>query len=306
VSIRIIEALEQIDAGVCEVGEGPIWDDRFDALRWVDLTAGLVHGHDAVAGQLPALELGQPVGFVVPTGTDELLAGVREGFARVSLDGAMRLARAVEPDRPHMRMNDGKADPAGRVWAGRMAAADPGPEGALHRLDADWSLTAQLTGLTIPNGIGWSPDGSRMYFTDTTWGRIDAFAYDLATGELGDRGTFAEIPAEAGQPDGLTVDADGCVWIALWTGAAVHRYTPEGRLDTIVRTPAPLTTACAFGGKDHKDLFITSARLGLTEQDLADHPRSGRVFTCRPGVAGLRPNPFRPRGDGRPAGSHPR
>lgn len=305
-AVRIIDAREEVGDVVCEVGEGPIWDDRVDALRWVDLTAGLVHGHDAVRGQLPPLELGRHVGFVVPTGADLLLAGVDDGFACVGLDGTTQLERAVEPRRPQMRINDGKADPAGRVWAGRMQIADPGPAGALHRLDADWSLTPQLSGLTIPNGIGWSPDGSRMYFTDTAWGRVDAFAYELATGALSDRRTFAEVPAEAGRPDGLTVDEEGCVWLALWTGAAVHRYTPDGRLDTIVRTPARQTTSCVFGGPDRRDLFITTASLGLTDQELADQPRAGRVFTCRPGVAGLRTDPFRPRADAPRAASRPR
>jgi len=299
--VRIIEAREEVGTAVCEIGEGPIWDDRFGVLRWVDLSAGLVLGHHPVDGPLPTIELGQPVGFVVPTGAADLLAGVRDGFARVSPDGSMRIDQAVAAEPPGMRMNDGKADPAGRVWAGRMRAEDPGPEGALYRLDADWSIAPQLDGLTIPNGIGWSPDGRRMYFTDTTRGRIDSFAYDPSSGEATDRRPFAEIPATAGQPDGLTVDEDGCVWIALWHGAAVHRYTPAGRLDTIVRTPALQTTSCVFGGPDRRDLFITSACVGLDARERTDYPRSGRVFTCRPGVAGLRTDAFTPRAGASPA-----
>lgn len=293
-SVRIFDAREEVGEVVCEVAEGPIWDDRFDLLRWVDLNRGLVHGHDPVRGQLDPLELGQHVGFVVPTGSDRLLAGVRDGFALVEPDGTMEIERDVERERTHMRINDGKADPAGRVWAGTMGIDDPQPEGTLYRLDRDWSVSRQLDELTIPNGIGWSPDATRMYFTDTTWGRIDVFAYDVASGEISDRRSFVEIPAECGAPDGLTVDEEGCVWVALWFGAAVHRYTPDGKLDTVVRIPALQATSCVFGGAGHRELFITSANLALDPRDLADHPRSGRVFTCQPGVAGLRTESFVP------------
>jgi sugar lactone lactonase YvrE len=192
-----------------------------------------------------------------------------------------------------MRMNDGKADPQGRLWCGTMGIDDPQPEGALYRLDGDWSLRTELTGLTIPNGIGWSPDAATMYFTDSTWSRIDRFAYDVDAGTLSDRRTFVDIRPELGLPDGLTVDEDGCVWVAIWFGAAVHRYTPDGELDTVVRIPALQATSCVFGGSDRRDLFITSASFRLTVQQLEDHPRAGRVFTCRPGVVGTRTAAFR-------------
>lgn len=292
-SIRIMDCRQEVGDVVCEVAEGPIWDDRFGLLRWVDLNRGLVHGYSPARGQLPAMDLGQHAGFVVPSGSEHLLAGVRDGFGLVGPDGSLTMMRAVEADRPGMRMNDGKADPAGRVWAGTMGIDNPGPDGTLYSLGPDWSVTPRLTGLTIPNGIGWSPGGERMYFTDTTWGRIDVFSYDGATGEIADRRVFAQIPADAGAPDGLTVDEDGCVWIALWYGAAVHRYTPTGSLDTVVRIPALQATSCVFGGSDRQDLFVTSARQRLTGQQQSDHPRSGRVFACRPGVAGLPTSAFR-------------
>lgn len=294
-SVRIIDARAEIGDVVSELGEGPIWDARFDVLRWVDLTRGLVHSYSPARGQLPVLELGQDVGFVVPTGDDRLLAGVRDGFALVDLGGgAMTLELELESERPDFRMNDGKADPVGRVWGATIAMDGAQPAGVLYRLDADWTIEPQLTELTIPNGIGWSPDGSRMYFTDSTWGRIDVFAYDLETGAIADGRTFVEIPQEAGLSDGLTIDEDGCLWVALWCGGAVHRYTPDGRLDTVVRIPAGQATSCVFGGADGRDLFITSANIDLTERDRADHPRSGRVFTCRPGVVGLATTAFVP------------
>jgi sugar lactone lactonase YvrE len=294
VRVRIIVAREEVGDVESEVAEGPIWDDRFDLLRWVDLNRGFVHGYNPVHGQARPIELGQHVGFIVPLGADQLLAGLRDGFAAVALDGTVTIKRTLELDRPHLRMNDGKSDSAGRVWVGTMGIDDPQPEGTLYRLDNDWAVHAKIEGLTIPNGIGWSPEGSTMYFTDTTWGRIDSFSYDSSTGEVDKRRTFVEIPGAAGQPDGLTVDEEGCVWVALWYGAAVHRYAPTGRLDTIVRIPALQATSCVFGGTDRRDLFITSASLRLTAQEKADYPRSGRVFTCRPGAIGVPTDPFIP------------
>ena len=133
-----------------------------------------------------------------------------------------------------------------------------------------------------------------MYYADTVWQRVDVFDYELATGAATGQRPFVELPPAVGQPDGLTVDAEGCVWLALWCGGAVHRYTPAGILDTIVRIPAFQATSCTFGGSDGRDLFVTSASYRLDPRDAADHPRSGRVFACRPGVAGLPTAAFRP------------
>ncbi|HVO53019.1 MAG TPA: SMP-30/gluconolactonase/LRE family protein [Solirubrobacterales bacterium] len=295
-NVRILEAREEIGDVVCEIAEGPIWDGRFELLRWVDLNRGLVHAFDPARGQLPSWQLGQHVGFVVPLGEDRLLAGLRDGFAVVGADGRCELSLELEADRPWMRINDGKADPAGRVWAGTMGIESPGSEGTLQRLERDWSVRSELRDLTIPNGIGWSADAATMYFTDTSWGRIDAFDYDLERGALSGRRTYVELSRRDGQPDGLTVDQDGCVWVALWYGGAVHRYTPDGRLDTVVRIPALQATSCVFGGSGLRQLFVTSAAYGLTDTEREDHPRSGRVFVCDPGVAGLPTEAFAPVG----------
>src|SRR5262245_42287349 len=158
-TVRVIEATEEVGGTQCGLGEGPMWDDRFGVLRWVDINAGLVLGFSADEGDLDPIDVGQPVGFVVPTGGDQLLAGLRDGFALVGPDGVC-LALELERDRPEMRINDGKADPAGRVWAGTMRTDATGATGTLYRLDTDWSVTQQLTGLGISNGIGWSPDGA--------------------------------------------------------------------------------------------------------------------------------------------------
>ena len=289
---RTVEATEQVGDIACEIGESPIWDERFGVLRWVDIRAGKIHSYNPASGQLPSIQLNQQIGFIVPFGSEELLGGLPLGLAAIGLAGEIAYKCSIDADRPRMRMNDGKADPEGRLWAGRMSADEPKPEGGLYRIQRDWTVDTQLARLTIPNGIGWSPDVSVMYFTDTTWDRIDSFSYDIATGQIADRRTFVEIPPEHGHPDGFTVDEDGCLWVALWCGAAVHRYTPEGHLDTIVRVPALQTTSCVFGGPDRRHLFITSARYRLTGTEAVSHPRSGLVFVCEPGSAGLQTDPF--------------
>lgn len=291
-TIQVVDVVSDISS---EVGEGPVWDERSEVLRWVDVFNGVVHGHDPHGGDLPSFDLGHPVGFLVPFGDHDFLAGVRDGFAVMDAHGGLEMKLEIGSDGSgsKMRMNDGKADPFGRVWAGRMNSVDPiGPEGALFRLDSQWNLTLHLDRLRMPNGIGWSPAGTTMYFTDTTWGRIDAFDYDPITGEATRRRQFVEIPPEAGAPDGLTVDEEGCVWVALWGGGAVHRYTPKGRLDSVIRIPALHATSCTFGGADRRDLYITSARFRLTPEEAQLFPNSGKVFRARPGVAGMRTNAF--------------
>jgi sugar lactone lactonase YvrE len=182
-----------------------------------------------------------------------------------------------------IRMNDGGCDPQGRFWCGSMAYDARAGAGSLYRVEPDGSVATVLTDVTISNGIGWSPDGATAFYVDTTTGRIDAFAFDGASGELSDRRPFAEIEPGLGQPDGIAIDAEGGVWVALWEGGAVRRYSPDGALDAVVPLPCGLVTACAFGGPDLDELFITTSREGLPPG--AD-PAGGALFRCLPGVRG--------------------
>jgi sugar lactone lactonase YvrE len=155
--------------------------------------------------------------------------------------------------------------------------------GKLYRLDGEGTVTEVLAGVTISNGIGWSPDGETVYYADTGTRRVDAFSY---TSELGlhARRPFVTFERERGAPDGLTVDADGCVWVALWGGAAVHRYRPDGSLDGAIELPVTQVTACTFGGDDLRDLFITTSRQEVAE---GEQPEAGAIFRARPAVQGL-------------------
>jgi sugar lactone lactonase YvrE len=180
-------------------------------------------------------------------------------------------------------MNEGGCDPDGRFYCGSMAYDQRPGAGALYRLDPDYSVHVVLENVTISNGLEWSPDGSRAYYNDTPTQRIDVFDYDGESGLTGRR-PFAEIPTEAGGPDGLTVDEEGGVWVALYGGGAVRRYNPEGVLDEVIEVPAKQVTACTFGGSDLDQLFITTSREGLGS---GDDPLAGSVFRSAVGVASL-------------------
>jgi sugar lactone lactonase YvrE len=216
-----------------------------------------------------------------------VVLAVAGGFARLDLDaGRFEMLAAVEADHPQNRMNDGACDPAGRFWAGTMAIDERPRAGALYRLDPDLTVHTMLTGVTISNGIDWSPDGRRMYYVDSPTRRIDVFDFDPKTGAIADRRPFVEVPADAGIPDGLTVDAAGFVWLALWGGAALRRYAPDGTLERAVPLPVSHPTSCAFGGPALDELYVTSARRDLTPDERARQPMAGGLLRLRPGVVG--------------------
>jgi sugar lactone lactonase YvrE len=180
-------------------------------------------------------------------------------------------------------MNEGGCDPDGRFYCGSMAYDQRPGAGALYRLDPDGSVRVVLENVTISNGLEWSPDGSRAYYNDTPTQRIDVLDYDGGSGLTGRR-PFATVPVEAGGPDGLTVDEEGGVWVALYGGGAVRRYTPEGVLDEVIEVPAKQVTACTFGGSGLNQLFITTSREGLGN---GEDPLAGSLFRAAVGVAGL-------------------
>jgi len=183
-------------------------------------------------------------------------------------------------------MNDGKCDPAGRFWAGTMDVGDQRGRGALYRLGTDLGVTRVLQGVTTSNGIDWSPDGQTMYYVDSGYPTIDAMDFEGSTGTPTRRRTVLSLGPGDGTPDGLTVDADGHIWLALWGGWEVRRFAPDGAPGPVVRLPVARVTSCVFGGEDLGDLYITSAWSGLSDDERASQPHAGGVFRCRPGVHG--------------------
>ncbi len=271
----------------CGLGEGPVWDEREGRLLWVDILAGRVHLWSAGTGVVETMEAGEPAGAVALRERGGLVLALAGGFALADRFGeAVRPLASYEGAGPGIRMNDGKCDPAGRFWAGTMALDFRKGAGSLYRLDPDGRVTRMLDGVTISNGLDWTDDGARMYYIDSPKRTIDVFDFDLEAGVMANRRTLVEIPEEAGVPDGMTLDAEGRIWVALWGGGAVRCYTPEGRLEAVIEVPASQTTSCCFGGDGFETLFITSARDGLDEGRLDREPLAGGVFAARCGARG--------------------
>ncbi len=278
------------------VGEGPIWDPRDNRLIWVDIMGHKVHRYDPASGQDEAFDVGQPVGAAATRASGGLVLAVHDGFATLDLaTGRVELLAPVEQDIPHNRMNDGRVDSAGRFWAGTMPYEwqERVGQGALYRLNADHTVERIFGGVTISNGIDWSPDDRLMYYVDSPTQRMEVFDYDAASGAISNRRTLVEIPSEVGLPDGLTVDAEGYIWLAVWGGWRIQRYSPDGRLDREVRLPVSQGSSCCFGGPDLMDLYITSATSGLAEAQLRQEPHAGALWRCRPGVKGKAPHSYK-------------
>lgn len=276
-----------------ELGEGPSWDPVTRRLIWVDITAELVHRFDPASGEDERFEVGQPVGAAVPTTDGRLALAVSDGFAFLDpATGIVERIADVEVDLADTMMNDGKCDPAGRLWAGTKDANGSRPLGALYRLGADRRPERVLTGLTVSNGLGWSPDGATMYFIDSPTQRVDVFEFDVETGDVSNRRPMLDVPKAFGLPDGMTVDEEGFLWVAFWSGSAVRRIHPEGRVVAVVELPVSQVTSCAFGGDDLSDLYVTSARDGLSDAQQREQPYAGGLFRLQPGVRGLPQRPF--------------
>jgi sugar lactone lactonase YvrE len=289
--LQVVTAEVALDVRA-EVGEGPVWDSKRGVLVWVDIYRGEVHLFDPASGGDLAIAVHQPVGAAATTASGDLILALRDGFARLDpASSRIEMLAEVESERPESLMNDGKCDRSGRFLAGTTTLSEDIGGGTLYRLNPDATVDRVLEQVTLSNGLDWSPDGRTMYFIDSRLQRIDAMHYD-EDGAVGDRTTLVEIPTATGMPDGLTVDAAGYIWVALWGGSAVHRFTPEGVHDAVVELPVSYVTSCAFGGSDLGDLYITTSSWEFDESRFATEPHAGSVFVTRPGVPGLPPTHF--------------
>ncbi|MEU7281660.1 SMP-30/gluconolactonase/LRE family protein [Streptomyces sp. NPDC045431] len=262
-----------------ELGEGPTWDPAAGRLVWVDILGSRVHTYAPGSGRRTILTTGQHVGAAKPRTGGGLVVNLRDGIGLYDAGGAFRwLLHAPVAGR---RGNDAAVAPDGALWAGTMRYDEAPGGGSLTRIAPDGTAAVVFPDVSVGNGTGWSPDGTRMYYIDTPTRRIDVCRVD---GEgVVDRRPLATVEPGAGFPDGLTVDADGCVWVALWDGGALRRYTPDGRLDRTVELPVRRPTACAFGGPGLRDLYITTARTGLSRP----HPLAGSLLVLPDAGAGL-------------------
>jgi len=276
-----------------ELGEGAIWNPLDQRLYWVDIEGRQLHILDPATGQDRALPTGGCVGTVVPTRDGAVLVALQTGLHRLNpVTGQLSLLQPP-PMGPNLRFNDGKCDPAGRLWVGTLHLKGHPHCAALYRFDPDGRLHTMLTGVSLSNGLAWSLDQGTMYYIDTLTRAVQAFDYEPATGAITNGRVIIRIPDGAGDPDGMTIDAQGRLWIALWGGGQVACFDPfTGQQVAAVHVPAPHASSCAFGGPELRTMFITTARQGLSPAELAQYPLSGSVFATEPGVAGVPANIF--------------
>jgi sugar lactone lactonase YvrE len=277
------------------LGEGPSWDPSSQRLTWVDIEGCRLHRYSPPSGEDESTQLEQMIGVAVVRRSGGYVLGLANGFHAYDPErGSLTALGDPEEDLPGNRFNDGKCDPAGRFWAGTMALSQEEGKGSLYCLHLDGTVEKKLDSVTISNGLDWSLDERTMYYIDTPTRRVTAFAYDRDSARIGNPRTVVRIPDGMGEPDGMTIDAEGMLWIALWGGSMVGRWNPaDGELIARIDMPVSQPTSCAFGGPDLETLFITSARSGLSEDALESQPQAGGLFSCRPGVQGLPAAQFR-------------
>lgn len=281
-----------------ELGEGVRWDARRDELAWVDVHRGLLHTapvKGAGIGAVEVLDVGGPLTavFPLPNSGDGWLVAQGQGLASLSRAGQLRPLVDFETRRPgYTRVNDGACDSHGRLFIGTMEYAGAEDHGRLYRVGLDGRLTVAAAPTTVSNGIAWSPGGATLYFVDSGAGTITAYRYDAETGELHDPTVLVHV-TDGGLPDGMCADDEGCLWVAIWDGGEVRRYDPDGSLLARVEVPARRPSCCAFGGPDRNTLYVTSARVGLSETELSRQPHAGCLFAVELDVTGPPALPYR-------------
>jgi sugar lactone lactonase YvrE len=276
--------VEHVFAAQDALGEGPVWSVREQALYWVDIEGRRVHRLEPASGAHEVFAPGPQFTALGFRASGGLVAATGDGFALWDpRAGAVQFIANPEPGKPGARFNDGAVDRQGRFWAGTMTTDDA--SSSLYRLDADGSVHKMESGIGIANGIGWSLDERTMYFTDSVTRTIYAYDYDAATGEIENRRPFVHTPDEAGVPDGLAVDSEGCVWSARWGGYKLTRYDPTGQVEREVRLPVQFPTSCAFGGAGLDELYVTSAWVAVERR--GEQPLAGDLFRLQVEVKGV-------------------
>ena len=269
-------------------GEGPWWDVREQRLLWVDMVGPSVHIASPNTGSDRTIATPEYTGVAVGRQAGGLLVLMGSGVASLDTDsGEIQWLAHVPGAGQEVKLNDGKCDPVGRFVCGSKSSIPDVAPGSLFVLDASLSMRVILTGLVTSNGMSWTDDGTTLYLVDSGTRRIRVLHYDVDAGAITSEDASIEVPHDAaGSPDGMTIDVDGCLWVAMHGGGVVRRYTPSGRLDSIVSLPVAGATSCAFGGPDLGDLYITTSPYSLTQEQRLRQPYAGSVFVCRPGVGG--------------------
>ena len=273
------------------IGEGICWDENTQMLYWIDLLVNQIYAYDINKKSLKIIDVGQNTGCVAVREKGGLVAGLQHGIFFVDIEtGELTPVIDPESDKPDNRFNDGECDCMGRLWAGTMSkkldsgSGDGTPAGALYCIDTDLSVTKKIPEATISNGIGYSPDNSIMYYIDSPTKNVDAFDFNKETGEISNRRVVVHVDEKTGMPDGLTVDADGNLWVGMWGGGAVVKYDSNtGEMLEKIEVPAPFVTTMVFGGENMDEMFINTAKMNT---DLNKYPDAGGVFRVKMDVKG--------------------
>ena len=268
---------------VSELGEGPLWDPSRKLICWVDILNGHIHEWSPVSKTLNTLQVGQMIGAMAICNDGNYIAAIKEGFGFVNpKTGEVEMIENPEGHLPGNRFNDGKCDPAGRFWAGTMPLSEDKPSGSLYMIASDRSAVKREGAITISNGLAWSLDHKVLYFIDTPTLEVVGYDFDMENGNITNKRTIINIPKEEGFPDGMTIDNEGMLWIAHWGGWQVTRWNPStGKKLSAIKLPVSNVTSCIFGGESMKDLYITSARKGLSVAELEKQPLAGSLFVIK-------------------------
>jgi sugar lactone lactonase YvrE len=285
-SPMIASQIEPVLAARARLGECPLWDPRRRQLDWVDIYNHRVHQFDPETGDDSYIETPEVVGAIALTESDRLLVALSDQLAFLSPDtGEIESLRRVTFPHPDTRFNDGKCDARGRFWVGSISQ-QPG-NAALYRFDPDGTLHVMETGLTISNGLGWSPDGATFYLTDSPQRKIYAYEFDVETGSISHRRVLVDLGDEQVEPDGLVIDERGNLWSALWNGWCIVCFDPTGREVERIQLPVQRPTSLAFGGDDLTDLYVTTASVGLSQAEIRQGFHAGDLFRIASAVRGM-------------------
>ncbi|WP_173916713.1 SMP-30/gluconolactonase/LRE family protein [Halobacillus sp. Marseille-Q1614] len=277
------------------LGEGPCWDPENQHFYWVDILEKKIHRLDTVTKEREEITLESYVGAAALKQNGGLIVALMTGLYELNWNSkSLHLIEDPESNLPGNRFNDGKCDPYGRFWAGTMDAEENKTSGALYCLDVNGELRKKIDNVGISNGITWSPDHKIMYFIDTPTGKVVKYDYCLKTGEISSPIPVITFPDDVGFPDGMTIDTEGMLWIAHYSGGGVSRWNPEtGEQLNFISVPAVNVTSCTFGGKNIDELYVTTARKDMNEEQLSQYPYAGGVFKIKTTVKGITNFPYR-------------
>jgi sugar lactone lactonase YvrE len=273
----------QIDVVVdhkCLLGEGPVWNSQTKTICWVDILNGEIHEYDPKQKVYKMIPVHQMIGAIAVCTNGDFITALQNGVAFINkISGALKFITDPESNLPNNRFNEGKCDPAGRFWAGTMSLSEEPEAGGVYVVEKDLSITNKIKNVTISNGMAWSIDYRTLYFIDTPTFEVISYGYEKSTGQITNKEVIIKIPKEDGYPDGMTIDHEGMLWIAHWDGWQVTRWNPNsGEKLGFIRLPIARVTSCTFGGESLEDLYITSAKLGLSREELEKQPLAGSLF----------------------------